>query len=58
MMGRMTSRSPRLHGSLRDAGAGSSVKRVARMIRQSKSKSMRGYRHPRYLRQAIYRFPY
>ena len=40
--------SPRIHRDLREAGIYCGVKRVARLMRQAKLQSIRGYRRPRY----------
>ena len=40
--------SPRVHRDLREAGFKCGEKRVARLMRQAKLKSVRGYRRPRY----------
>ena len=40
--------SPRVHRDLREAGFNISEKRVARLMREAKLKSVRGYRRPRY----------
>jgi putative transposase len=40
--------SPRIHRDLREAGIYCGVKRVARLMHQSKLRSVRGYRRPRY----------
>lgn len=40
--------SPRVHRDLREAGFKIGEKRVARLMRQAKLKSVRGYRRPRY----------
>ena len=40
--------SPRLHRDLREAGFKCGEKRVARLMREAKLKSLRGYRRPRY----------
>jgi len=40
--------SPRVHRDLREAGFLCSEKRVARLMREAKLKSVRGYRRPRY----------
>ena len=41
--------SPRIHRDLREAGTRCGVKRVARLMNQTKIKSMRGYRRPRHI---------
>jgi len=40
--------SPRVHHDLREAGFKCGEKRVARLMREAKLKSVRGYRRPRY----------
>ena len=40
--------SPRIHRDLREAGFICSKNRVARLMREAKIKSIRGYRRPRY----------
>ncbi len=40
--------SPRIHRDLREAGFQCAEKRVARLMREAKLKSVRGYRRPRY----------
>jgi putative transposase len=40
--------SPRIHHDLREAGTRCGVKRVARLMRQVRIKSVRGYKRPRH----------